>query len=135
MIWSVSILRLYLEDVHFILRTDHDALKWLFGTESNSRKRARWRLHLQKFSFTAEYTDDKKNTAEDAMLRLNTTGGDNTEKPIDVEVPVLSIEEDVNQPTLHDHEVAISKIDKDDHPRPFKSIALEDMLAAHRKDF
>lgn len=53
----------------------------------------------------------KKNTAAGVMLRLNIAGGDNTEKPIALEVQILSIEEEVNQSTLDYPEVAISNID------------------------
>lgn len=69
------------------------------------------------------------------MSRLKTTGGEDTEKPIDVEVPVLAIEGDVNTHILDYHEVAVPDTDKEDHPKTIKPISLEEMLAAHREDF
>lgn len=50
----------YRECVHFTLRTDHDALKRLFGPEMTSGKLARSRLQLQAFSFTVAHLGGKK---------------------------------------------------------------------------
>lgn len=47
------------------------------------------------------------NTVADPMSHHRTTGGDNTEKPIDVEVPIPAIECGVNTKTLKDHEIGI----------------------------
>ena len=46
-IWSVVLLRPYLEMERFTLRTDHEALKWLFDNKSKGAKLDRWRLRLQ----------------------------------------------------------------------------------------
>ena len=52
-IWAVLLLRPYLESTNFTLRTDHGALKWIFGSTQKSGKLARWRLRLQEFYFEA----------------------------------------------------------------------------------
>lgn len=48
-----------------------------------------------------------KTPAADAMSRFNAFDGDDTKKPIDVEGPVLDIEDDVNPSKLSDHDVVI----------------------------
>lgn len=77
-IWAILMLRPYLDGVHFTLRTDHDALKWLFGPASTSGKLARWRIHLREFTFKVEDIPGTKNAAAEAMSRLETKGGDST---------------------------------------------------------
>lgn len=69
------------------------------------------------------------------MSHLDTAGGDDTEKPIDVEVPLLAIEDDVKPPTLDDHEISVPDTDQDDHPKHAKPVELVEMLAAQLKDF
>ena len=46
-VWAVLLLRPYLEGTRFLLRTDHDSLKWIMGMSEATGKLARWRLHLQ----------------------------------------------------------------------------------------
>lgn len=102
-IWAVLTLSPYPEGVHFTLCTYHDALKWLFSPASTSGKLARWCLRLQEFSFTVKYLSSKKNNATDAMSRLRTTGGEDSDKLIYVYLPIFSIEYDFNAPTMYDH--------------------------------
>lgn len=68
------------------------------------------------------------------MSRLSTTGGDDTEKPIDVKVPILAIEDDVIPPTMEDHEIAVTETEKDDQPKTTEPISLEEILNAQRED-
>lgn len=74
-IWAVLLLRSYLDRAHFILRTDHDSLKWLFVTDSTSRKLARWRSHLQEFLFNVVHIPGTKHRDADRISRLTTDGG------------------------------------------------------------
>lgn len=133
-IYAVLNLRPYLEGVQFSISTDHDDFKWLFCPTSASGKFADLCLHLQKFSFTVNYLSGKKNVAADDMYLLNTAGGDHSDKPIDVEVPVPSMEEEVNPPKLDNDEVSFPVIDKDYHPKLTKQILLEEMIAGQKGD-
>lgn len=67
------------------------------------------------------------------MSHLKTSGCD--EKPIDVELLVLAIEEDVNPPTLDDHEFFIKDNDQAHLPKPAKPASLDEILATHEKTF
>lgn len=68
------------------------------------------------------------------MSLLHTKGADETGTPIGLKAPLLSIEDDVNPPTLGDYEVTIPEEDKDDHPKSAKPIPLQEMLATQRDE-
>ena len=95
-IWATLLLRPYLQPQRFTLKTDHEALKWLFKQEEATGKLARWRLRLQEFEFDVIHVPGKKNQVADALSRLNSQGGDKSGIPVDVDVPVFSIEDDIN---------------------------------------
>ena len=50
-IWALLLLRPYLDGTRFTIRTDHDPLKWLFGSNTKGGKLALWRLRLKEFEF------------------------------------------------------------------------------------
>ena len=50
-VWSVLLLRPYLEGAPFVIRTDHDSLRWLLNIADVSGRLARWRLRLSEFDF------------------------------------------------------------------------------------
>ena len=51
-VWATDYFRPYLIGQHFIVITDHKALKWLFSMRGNNGKLMRWSLKLQEFDFT-----------------------------------------------------------------------------------
>ena len=48
-VWATLTLRPYLEGTRFLIRTDHDALKWLLNLTDASGRLQRWKLRLQEF--------------------------------------------------------------------------------------
>lgn len=50
-VWSVLMLRLYLERTRFAIRTDHDSLKWTLNLTDNTGRLARWCLCLSEHDF------------------------------------------------------------------------------------
>lgn len=77
-LWEPLLLQPYLELSRFIIRTDHEALKGLLTSASNSGKLARWELRLLEFGFEVVHGADKKRQAPDASPRLKTERSDNT---------------------------------------------------------
>ena len=74
-VWAVSTLRHYLEGTRFQVRTDHQALSWLFGPYCSDNSRlARFRLKLAAYDFTVSYLPANRNRAADGFSRLETTG-------------------------------------------------------------
>ena len=55
----------------FIIRTDHQALKWLHNCKDLSNRLIRWRLRLEEYDYKIEYTKGKDNTAADALSRVH----------------------------------------------------------------
>ena len=68
--------RPYVERTSFVVRTDHQALRWLFSTSSTdgNPRIVRWKLALAGFDFTVEYTPGSKNKVPDELSRMETTG-------------------------------------------------------------
>ena len=73
---------------------------------------------MQEFDFEVEHLPGIKNMAADAMSRMQTTGGDQREGPIDIEIPTLALtlEEDVNPENLDESDVGL----------PEKPVTLDD---------
>ena len=88
-VWSVRLLRPYLEREHFTVRTDHSALRWMYTTTDGNARVLRWRLALAEFDFTVEYRPGRVNQAADAMSRLQIQ--DLHEGTPEIEVPVLIV--------------------------------------------
>ena len=150
-IWAVLLLRPYLEMERFTLRTDHEALKWLFDDNSKGAKLDRWRLRLQQFEFDVAHLPGKQNQVADALSRLETTTGDQRKGFIDVEIPVffaeyaaapivdnahvLTFEEDLNPDTEDIREMGMNRNNEEptDPPNP-EPISIDEFAAEQRKD-
>lgn len=61
--------RAYLLGRHFLVRTDHQALKWLFSMKEPKSRIARWIEALSEFDFEIEHRDGRKHNNADAMSR------------------------------------------------------------------
>jgi hypothetical protein len=68
---AVKRLRPYLLGRKFIVRTDHQALKWLNNCKDPSSRRIRWRLRFEEYEYEIEYTKGKDNTAVDSLSRIH----------------------------------------------------------------
>jgi hypothetical protein len=82
--------RPYLERTSFVIRTDHSALRWLFGASADNQRICRWRLTLAEFRFTVEYRPGPKNIASDSLSRL--PARDPIASDVELYPPVLVIE-------------------------------------------
>ena len=88
-VWAVLMLRPYVEGTHFVVRTDHQALKWILDLKESTGRLARWRLRLMEFDFEVVHKPGAFHKAPDALSRLPTTEVDNTE--VDDEVPTYCV--------------------------------------------
>ena len=70
-VWAIKRLRQYLLGRKFLIRTDHQALKWLQNCKDPSSRLMRWRLRLEEYVYEIEYTKGKDNTAADALSRVH----------------------------------------------------------------
>ena len=59
----------YLAGRHFLVRTDHQPLKWLFSLKAPRGRIARWLLILSGYNFSIEYRKGVKHGNADAMSR------------------------------------------------------------------
>ncbi|KAK7089232.1 hypothetical protein V1264_024235 [Littorina saxatilis] len=69
-VWGVQKFERYLYGRHFVLETDHQALKCLQRNPTNPRL-LRWSLQLQPYSFTINYIPGKDNLGADYLSRIN----------------------------------------------------------------
>ena len=87
-------LRPYIEELTFIVRTDHDALCWLMTISDSTGHLMRRRLRLSDFDFTVKYRPGLVHQVPDAFSRILTPEG-NDDKPIEDEVPTYGDHEAV----------------------------------------
>ena len=59
----------YLQGHHFVICTDHAALKWLMSIKEPTGRLARWALTIQQFSFTIKHRSGKTHGNADALSR------------------------------------------------------------------
>ena len=69
-VWAVTKFRTFLLARKFIVKSDHQPLKYLFNTAKVSGKIHRWRLLLGEFDFKVEYIEGKENVVADFYSRV-----------------------------------------------------------------
>lgn len=69
-VWTITTLRLYIEETRFTVRQDHDALRWLMSLKESSGHLMQWRLRLAKFDFVIDYRADRVHKVPYGLLRL-----------------------------------------------------------------
>ena len=68
-IWAMKHYRPYLEDRHFILRTDNRNLLWLKSMTNQNAKLTRWAILTQEFNYTVEHVSGDDNQLPDFLSR------------------------------------------------------------------
>lgn len=118
LVWSVERLEMYLRGLEFLLVTDHQPLKVLFGPKQRPCRRIeRWALRLQSFRFKIIHIPGKANIA-DPLSRLPkfldcATYDEHGESMllaiVEVTKPAAMTLEEVTKATLKDSELATVK--------------------------
>ena len=71
--WAIMHFRPYIYGKHFLVRSDHRPLSYLFSMKNPSSKLTRMRLDLEEYDFTVEYLRGKDNYVADALSRITIT--------------------------------------------------------------
>jgi RNase H-like domain found in reverse transcriptase len=80
-LWSVHLLRPYLEGRKFRVQSDHSSLSWIFSSSSfNNSRLARFRLKLARLPFSVGHIPGNRNKAADGLSRCE-TGGTTVDSP------------------------------------------------------
>lgn len=69
--WAIKHFRHYLYGVHFIVKSDHKPLVYLFNLKDPSSKLTRLRLDLAEYDFVIEHIAGKDNVVADALSRIH----------------------------------------------------------------
>jgi transposase InsO family protein len=75
-VWGIKVCRPYLERTKFKVRSDHQALRWLFSTSTSdgNPRVLRWKLALSAYDFSVEYKPGATNRVADELSRMETGG-------------------------------------------------------------
>lgn len=68
--WAIQHFRPYIYGTHFLVKTDHRPLSYLFSLKNPSSKLTRMRLDLEEYDFSVEYLKGKQNMVADALSRI-----------------------------------------------------------------
>ena len=90
-VWASLTLRAYLKGERFLVRADHDWLRWLLNIDGNANGRlARWRMRLNELAFDIAYKSGQAHWQADSMSRLVTSGADRSAADTGMPVFVLT---------------------------------------------
>ena len=92
-VWSVLNLRNFLDGPRFQIRTDHQALTWMYSTAASIGRLMRWRLRLFKYAFYIQYKPGASQRAPDFLSR---TDNDAAVEDIHDDIPCLKLAETAN---------------------------------------
>jgi len=90
-VWASLKLRAYLEGDRYLVRTDHDCLRWLFNIDRTARGRlARWRMRLNELAFDIAYKPGQTHWLADSKSRFVSSRTDRSGADTDLPVYVLT---------------------------------------------
>ncbi|XP_055389331.1 probable cyclin-dependent serine/threonine-protein kinase DDB_G0292550 [Condylostylus longicornis] len=75
-VWATKYFRPYLYGTKFLIRTDHQPLKWLHSLKEPSAKLQRWRIRLNEYDFEIDYVKGKENRVADFLSRMDSTNNE-----------------------------------------------------------
>jgi hypothetical protein len=136
-VWGIRICRPYLERSKFVVRSDHQALRWLFSTSSTdgNPRILRWKLALSAFDFSVKYRPGASHKVPDELSRMATSGMSPMPHSEDGQdfLPclVVPVEEDspLLAPRVLPREGPMVHV-----PAPLEAISLSELLDAQASD-
>jgi len=92
-VWAVLKLRHFLDGQPFLIRTDHQALRWIYSTTDSSGRLMRWRLRLSEYTLDMVYKPGASHHLPDFLSRASTVA-----PPEDIhdDIPCLALVETAN---------------------------------------
>ena len=91
-VWAIQTLRPYIDGQHFLVRSDHSALKWLLSLKDPAGRLALWCQRLSTYNYEIIHRPGRKHQVPDAISRLisiHTDSEDGNLVPIDDEIPMF----------------------------------------------
>ena len=71
LVWAIQYFRPYLVGKDFKIRTDHNALRWLFNFKEPEGQIAQWIESLAEFTFTIKHRPGQQHTNADSPSRID----------------------------------------------------------------
>jgi len=92
-VWAVFKLRHFLDGQRFLIRTDHQALRWIYSTTDLSGRLMRWRIRLSEYTFDMVYKPGASHHLPNFLSRASTVAA-----PEDThnDIPCLALAETAN---------------------------------------
>jgi len=120
-VWAGLKLRHFLDGQRFLIRTDHQAVSWIFCTTDSSGRLMRWRLRLSEYTFDTVCTPGASHHLPDSLSRASTVA-----PPDDIhdDIPCLALAETANG-------LMKGRYTGTDTPEP---VEFDDVVEAHQTD-
>jgi len=120
-VWAVLKLRHFLDGQRFLIRTDHQALSWLYSTTDSSGRLMRWRFRLSEYTFDMVDKPGASHHLPDFLSRASTVA-----PPEDIhdDLPCLAMAETANG-------LRTGKYTGTDTPEP---VEFDDVVEAQQTD-
>jgi len=120
-VWAVLKLRHLLDGQRFLIRTDHQALSWIYSTTDSSGRLMRWRLRLSEYTFYMVYRPRASHHLPDFLSRASTVA---PPEGIHDDIPSLALAETANG-------LRTGRYTGTDTPEP---VELDDVVEAQQTD-
>jgi len=120
-VWAVLKFRHFLDGQRFLIRTDHQALSWIYSTTDSSGRLMRWRLRLSECTFDMVHKPGASHHLPDFLSRASTVAS-----PDDIhdDIPCLALAETANG-------LKTGRYTGTDTPKP---VAFNDVVPAQQTD-
>ena len=105
MVWATLTLIPYIEGTRFVVRTDHNALRWMMTTNDPQGRLMRWRFRMMEFDYEIVYRSGRVHQVPDALSRLLKEGGTKDDATIDEEIPSFGDQHQVQIEPSHSVQV------------------------------